>query len=366
MKVAIVTDWLTTFGGAERVVKAVSDLYPDAPIFTSQYSEKQVDWFKNRDVRTGWLNIFPARLRKLLSPLRALYFSHLKLDDYDLIISIVCGESKGLRTRPDQTHIAYLQGPPTQYYWGMRDYYLENPGFGRLNWLIRPFFKLLFKTMQKIDYELAQRPDFLFTNSTYSAAECKKYYDRPATVVFPPVNTDKFKLTPAKDDFFFTTARQVNWKRLDLAIKACIKTGDRFCLIGDGAEHRRLVELAAGHPNIEFIPATANIDDLVAAIARAQGCLFPSLEPFGITPIESLALGAPVIAYKAGGALDYIEDGKNCIFFDRQTVTDMVEAITKFKSTKFNPKTVSASAKKFSLRSFNKSFKKAVAKCIKN
>ena len=366
MKVAIVTDWLTTFGGAERVVKEVSNLYPDAPIYTSQYSEKQVDWFKDCDVRTGWLNIFPASFRKLLSPLRAIYFSCLKLDGYDLVISIVCGESKGLRKREGQTHIAYLQGPPTQYYWGMHDYYLQNPGFGKMNWLVRPFFRLFTGIMRKTDFALAQRPDFLFTNSTYSAKECEKYYDRSASVVFPPVNTDKFKMTKEKEGFFFTTSRQVNWKRLDIAVQACIKTGDRLMLIGDGAEHGKLVKLAEGHDNIEFVPVVANVDELVSVVSKAKGCLFPSLEPFGITPIESLSLGAPVIALKAGGALDYIQDGKNGIFFNEQTVESMVKAIAKFKKTKFNPKVVSDSAKKFSYDNFRKEFKKVVNTCIKN
>jgi glycosyltransferase involved in cell wall biosynthesis len=365
MKVAIVTDWLTTFGGAERVVKTVSELYPDAPIYTSQYSMKEVDWFKDCDVRTGWLNIFPARMRKLLSPLRAIYFSHLKLDEYDVIISIVCGESKGLRTREDQTHIAYLQGPPTQYYWGMHDYYLENPGFGKLSWLVRPFFKLFTGIMRKTDYKLAQRPDFLWANSTYSANECKKYYGRQAQVVFPPVNVDRFKLTRDKNDFFFTTARQINWKRLDIAIRACMKTGDCFVLVGDGAEHGRLVELARGHDNIEFVPTVSNVDELAARVSHAKACLFPSLEPFGITPIEALSLGTPVIAYQAGGALDYIEDGKNGIFFAEQTVESMVKAIKKFGKTKFDSKAVSNSAKKFSVANFKKEFKKAVVECVK-
>jgi glycosyltransferase involved in cell wall biosynthesis len=365
VKVAIVCDWLTTVGGAERVVKTVSEVYPKAPIFTSQYSEKEVDWFKDCDVRTGWLNIFPASLRKFLSPLRAIYFKHLNLKEYDVVISIVCGESKNIRTHKNQTHISYLQGPPTQYYWGMHDFYLKNPGFGKLNWLVRPFFKAFTGIMRKTDFSAAQRPDHLVTISTYCAEEIEKYYGRKAEIVHPPVNTEKFKLTKDKSDFFFTTSRQINWKRLDLAVKACIKTGDRFVLVGSGAEHEQLVKLAEGHDNIEFIPIVSDVDELVKTVSSAKGCLFPSLEPFGITPIESLSMGAPVIAFKAGGALDYIQDGKNGIFFEKQTVDSMASAIQKFNKTKFDAKTVSQSAKKFSVANFKKEFKKTIDQCIK-
>ena len=136
-KIAIVADWLTTYGGAEKVVLTVHEMFPDAPIYTSQYSRKNLNWFDDCDVRTGWVNIFPSFLRKILSIPRAIYFSKLNLKEYDVIISISTAESKGIKTSSDQLHISYLQGPPIQYFWGMYDQYVENPGFGRLNFLVR-------------------------------------------------------------------------------------------------------------------------------------------------------------------------------------------------------------------------------------
>ena len=355
-KVVIVAVWLTTYGGAEKVVKAVHEIFPEAPIYASQYSKKQINWFEDCDVRTGWVNIFPASLRKILSIPRAIYFSRLNLSDYDIIISIVTAESKGVKTVPNQLHISYLQGPPTQYFWGMYDKYVENPGFGRLNFFVRFFFKLLVRPLRKVDYKYAKRPDFMIANSTYSKNDILKYYGRQSTVVFPPVEIDKFKINPNKEDFLISTSRQVNWKRLDLAVEACKITGNKLVLVGSGAEHEKLVKLAGGSSLIEFVPLIKNANELASLVGRASGFVFPSLEPFGIAPIEALSTGTPIIALKAGGALDYVKEGKNGIFFDDQTVDSLAAGIKKFNKTKFDTSIVSDSVKSFSEKNFKRSF----------
>ena len=363
-KVVIVADWLTTYGGAEKVVKTVSDILPDAPIYTSQYSEKQIDWFRGRDVRTGWVNIFPASLRKILSIPRAIYFSRLDLSDYDIIISITTAESKGVKTNENQLHISYLQGPPTQYFWGMHDKYVENPGFGVLNPIVRFFFKLLAKPMRKIDYKYAQRPDFLLANSTYSAREIEKYYDRPSEILFPPVDTKKFALNTEKDDFLISTSRQVNWKRLDLAVGAALETGEKLVLVGGGAEHEKLVKLAGGAKNIEFVPLIKDAEELSDLVGRAKAFVFPSLEPFGIAPIEALSAGTPVIAFNQGGSLDYIKAGQNGVFFDSQTVEGVIKGIKKFNKLKLNAEKISATAKKFDETQFKQEFERLLKEKI--
>ena len=355
-KVVIVADWLTTYGGAEKVVKAVHEIFPEAPIYASQYSKKQINWFEDCDVRTGWVNIFPASLRKILSIPRAIYFSRLNLSDYDIIISIVTAESKGVKTVPNQLHISYLQGPPTQYFWGMYDKYVENPGFGRLNFFVRFFFKLLVRPLRKVDYKYAKRPDFMIANSTYSKNDILKDYGRQSTVVFPPVEIDKFKINPNKEDFLISTSRQVNWKLLDLAVEACKITGNKLVLVGSGAEHEKLVKLAGGSSLIEFVPLIKNANELASLVGRASGFVFPSLEPFGIAPIEALSTGTPIIALKAGGALDYVKEGKNGIFFDDQTVDSLAAGIKKFNKTKFETSIVSDSVKSFSEKNFKRSF----------
>ena len=361
-KVAIVTDWLTTYGGAEKVVLTVSEIFPEAPIFTSQYSEKEVDWFSNKQVKTGWLNIFPAKMRKILPVGRVLYFRNLgkNLKDFDVIISICCAESKGLNLSKKQLHISYLQGPPIQYYWGMYDDYVNNPGFGKLSFLVRFFFKILVNPLRKNDFKLAQKPDFLIANSSYSKDEISKYYKRDASVVFPPVEVDKFKLERNKKDYYITTSRQVNWKKLDLAVEAFSKNGKKLVLVGGGAEHQKLVELAGDAKNIEFIPRISDPLELSKIVAEAKGFIFPSLEPFGIAPIEALATGTPVLAFNQGGAQDYIKDGENGIFFDKQSSSAILKAVEKFEKTSFDAKKVSESAKKFSKENFKKNFEEEI------
>lgn len=361
-KVAIVTDWLTTYGGAEKVVLTVSEIFPEAPIFTSQYSEKEVDWFSNKQVEVGWLNIFPAKMRKILPVGRVLYFRNLgkKLKDFDVIISICCAESKGLNLSEKQLHISYLQGPPIQYYWGMYDDYVNNPGFGKLSFLVRFFFKILVNPLRKNDFKLAQKPDFLIANSSYSKDEILKYYKRDASIVFPPVEVDKFKLERNKKDYYITTSRQVNWKKLDLAVEAFSKNGKKLVLVGGGAEHQKLVELAGDAKNIEFIPRISDPLELSKIVAEAKGFVFPSLEPFGIAPIEALATGTPVLAFNQGGAQDYIKDGENGVFFDKQSSSAVLKAVEKFEKISFDAKKVSESAKKFSKEDFKKNFEEEI------
>lgn len=359
-KVAIVTDWLTTYGGAEKVVKTLHEIFPEAPILTSQYSKKDIDWFDDCDVRTGWLNIFPAKLRKFLGPLRVIYFSNLKLGEFDVIISSCIAESKGIKTREDQLHISYLQGPPTQYYWGMYDDYVKNPGFGKLNGIVRFFFKLLVKPLRENDYQLSKRPDYIIANSTYSAKEVETYYHRQAAVVFPPVDVDKFRPSTETSDFYISTSRQVNWKRLDLAVEAFRDLDAKLILVGGGAEYDKLVALAAGSANIEFVPTINDSKELAQLVSKAKAFIFPSLEPFGIAPIEALSAGIPVIAYKKGGVLDYVIENKNGVFFPEQTAESLKKAVLLFEKKRFNKKEVSATAKSFSKDNFKKTIEQFI------
>ena len=430
VKVALVMDWLTTVGGAERVLKSVHELYPDAPIYTSQYRKKGIDWFKDADVRTGWLNIFPAKMRRLLGPLRQIYFSHLDLSEYDIIISVTGAEAKAVKTvgkHGRATHFCYCH-VPTQYYWGFYDQYIENPGFGVFNPIIRTVFKCVVKPLRKADFKSAQRPDYFISISNYAAEEITKYYGREVKVIYPPVSTALFRnpvensttkkgivkpqkpeqekgvcntarntsfvgvcaahgecplgrihaqaplahddgpsgRAPTKDGisrpYYINFSRQVSWKRLDLAIKACLKTKQHLVLIGDGPEHNSLVKLAGGSKYITFLPQMSQ-PELKAHLNGAKAFIFPSKEPFGIAPIEALAAGCPVIAYGDGGALDYIEDGKNGLLFDRQSTNSLVKAIETFEDLLLNPqngkqafpvKAVQASADRFSEANFKK------------
>jgi glycosyltransferase involved in cell wall biosynthesis len=402
MKVAIVCDWLTNVGGAEKVLLEVHRLYPKAPIYTSKYSKKGIDWFDDADVRTGWLQVFPACMRRLLAPLRQRWFRRLDLSEYDLIISVTGAEAKGVKSgkrlheegkrskNPKGIHVSYCH-VPTQYYWQMYDQYVENPGFGVLNPAVRFFFKLMVGPLRRGDYKAAQAPDYYVTISEYAKELMVKYYDREAVVIHPPVDTESFRnwngvsrgrvararrhgasaliLGRASEkpletpfpvtDYYIITSRQVNWKRIDLAVKACMKLGRKLLVVGEGPEHNNLVKMSNGSKWVEFLPLQGK-RELAELLAGAKGYLFPSLEPFGIAPVEALAAGCPVIAYGEGGARDYVEDGVNGVLFDKQTVKSLSEAMEKFEKMEFDTGKVVESAEKFSVGRFDKELRKFI------
>jgi glycosyltransferase involved in cell wall biosynthesis len=351
MKVAIVCDWLTNVGGAEKVLLRVHQLYPKAPIYTSQYKKKGIDWFDDADVRTGWLQIFPGFLRRFLGPLRQRWFSHLDLSEYDLVISVTGAEAKAVRA-PNGVHVCYCH-VPTQYYWQMYDEYVENPGFGILNSLVRFFFKLLVKPLRKADFKAASKVDYFVTISDYAKELIAKYYKREATVIHPPVEIEDFKYVEKPvENFYIVTSRQVTWKRLDLAVKACLKLGKQLVVVGEGPEHNNLVKMSKGSELIKFVPLVGK-RELSKYLSTAKGYLFPSMEPFGIAPVEALSMGCPVIAFGEGGALDYVKDGVNGVLFEKQSINSLVEAINRFEKLKFDRIKVSQSARDFSVKRFN-------------
>ena len=377
MKVALVCDWLTNVGGAEKVLLRIHQLYPGAPIYTSKYDPKGIDWFKDAEVKTGWLQHFPSKMRRVLGPLRQWYFSHLDLSDYDLIISVTGAEAKAVKSGkrfheagkknvkcPNGLHVSYCH-VPTQYYWQMYDDYVKNPGFGVLNPLVRFFFKLMVKPLRKADLKAAQNPDYFVTISEYAKDAILRYYGREAVVVHPGVETKDFKRKNGGkpvENFYVVTSRQVNWKRLDLAVQACLMTQRHLVVIGEGPEHKKLVKMAEGSDLVKFVPLLKKAE-LAQYLANAKGYLFPSLEPFGIAPVEALAAGCPVIAYGVGGARDYVKDDKNGILFEPQSAKALAEAILKFEKLKFNREKISRTVDSFGVKRFDKELLDFVKRC---
>ena len=361
MKVAIVCDWLTGIGGAERVVLELHKMFPSAPIYTSQFDPNKIDWFKDADVRTGWLQKLPTSLKKFLPVLRAIYFSNLNLDKYDLVISSSGAEAKGIKTGKNTIHISYIHSP-THYYWSRYEDYLKNPGFGVFDWLARIGLKALVGPMRMWDKKAATRPNYLIANSNHTKNMIKKYYDRDSEVIFPPVDTERFKNSselPRKG--FLIAGRQTPYKRFDLAVQACTDLSIPLTVIGDGPENDNLRSIAGD--TINFVKQL-NDDDIVKYFAESKAFIFPGLDDFGIVAVESLSAGTPVIAYKDGGALDYIDAGINGVFFNDQSVESLSDALIDFQKTKFNPDNIRQSSNKFNLDSFKKNIKSFIQEKI--
>ena len=430
-KIALVCDWLTVVGGAEQVLRELHRIYPDATIYTSQYRPKEINWFLDAEVKTGWLNLLPACLRKFIAPLRQNYFKHLDLTAYDLVISVSGCDAKFAKTKPG-AHICYCH-VPTQYYWGKYSEYLEDPGFGKMNFLVRPVFKLMVKTLRRKDLEAAARPDYYLTISDFAQQEIKQFYERESTIIYPPVAVENFqavapyretiqsncqilsqhnskkKQTQAKaennikhnksqiisekstrelseifqkapeilqklpesfltEGFYLNFSRQVNWKRLDLILAACKKLKLNLVLIGNGAAHESLVNQAAGSKRVVFFDVLPQ-SDLKEFVKYAKAFIFPSNEPFGIAPVEALAAGCPVIALKQGGAMDYIQNGKNGLFFEEQSVDSLVQTLKNFEAKSVNsflsPQEISATVTKFSTENFHRKIRQFVEKVLK-
>jgi len=360
LRVAIVHDWLVN-GGAERVVLELHRIYPDAPIFTSYCSSEWQERLDNKVV-TGFLQKWPfSKFRRFLPVLRIWWFTHLNFDDYDLVISSSGAEAKGIKTGKQTLHINYCHSP-THYYWIRYDEYIKRPGFGRLDPIARFGLKLLVGPLRVWDYQAAKRPDIMIANSTHTQSMIKKFYRRDSVVIFPPVDIDRFR--PNKDELrhgFVIAGRQTPYKRIDLAVLACSELSVPLVVIGNGPDHRKLEKLAGR--SVTFLTNTT--DDGVAEHFRtAQALIFPNMDDFGITPIEAMAAGTPVIAYHKGGALDYVIENKTGIFFDKQTVKSLVQALQSFNQNRFKPEILIEQAKRFSPQNFTKAIKELVDKSL--
>ncbi|HSH18232.1 MAG TPA: glycosyltransferase [Candidatus Saccharimonadales bacterium] len=358
LKVAIVHDWLIG-GGAERVVEELHHMFPGAPIYTS-YATREWQKKLHGMVVTGPLQRWPFRkLRKFLPVLRIWWFSRLKLEGYDLVISSSGAEAKGVRVPEGTLHVNYCHAP-THYYWSRYDEYMKHPGFGSFDSLARFGLRILVGPLRKWDYQAAQRPHYMIANSTHIKDEIKKYYDRKAEVIYPPVNVDRFKTKQQSRRYgYVITGRQTPYKRVDLAVAACSQLKLPLKVIGNGPDHSRLTAMAG--PTVRFLTKVTD-QELPGHFQTAEAFLFPGIDDFGITPVEAMAAGTPVIAYQAGGALDYVKEGETGTFFKKQTVESLVEALRAFDSTAYDHKKIARGADKFAAKHFAGKMEKALAK----
>lgn len=361
-RVALVHHWLTSPGGAEKVLYELHQMYPDAPIFTAAFIPEKFPEFAGADIRTTFLDKIPWLKRKhQLFPLfLGLPFKTFDMSGYDLVISSCAAEAKYVRTRDTTLHICYCH-TPVRYYWSDYDWFMADERrmpFGRLNWLAKPVFGLLVRGLRKIDYAAAQGVSVFIANSQHIKRRISRYYNRQSVVIYPPIQTAELaQLDSKKSDFYLIVGRQVASKRLDIAVEAFNELGLPLKVAGAGEQIERWRKVA--QPNIEFLGRVS--DEVRNQLFRqARAFIFPPEEDFGMTPVEALAAGTPVIAFDGGGAPEYVHEGQTGVLFPEQTPVALVEAVRRFETMKFEEDRLRQEAGRFSAAVFRDDFQNLV------
>lgn len=348
MRLALVHDYLNQYGGAERVLKALCELFPDAPIYTFVYDKKGSNGeFDDHIIYPSFLQRIPGAVRyhrifPLLMPMAAEMWD---LSEYDVVISDSDGFGKGVITSPDSVHISYCHTPPRFLWDGWHDA-LHSSGIPRIfQYLAPPALTYL----RMWDYNAASRVDHFVANSHFVASRIKKYYRRESRVIYPPVALNNFKGIWKKQDYYLLLMRLVPYKHPEIAVEAFNTLNLPLKVVGSGPLLPKLKAMAK--KNIAFTGALPHAK-VAQCYGQAKALIFPQEEDFGISAIEACASGTPVIAYKAGGAKETIKEGVNGMFFDEQTPESIIKAIKTFQKMKFDGTIIRKTAKYFDEKRF--------------
>jgi len=327
MKTAIVHYWLVSMRGGEKVIEALLEMFPQADIFTHVYSPKAVSSIiKNRRVFTSRINRLPfaKKLYQLYMPLMPDALLDFNLQDYDLVISSESGPAKGVVPNPNAYHICYCHSP-MRYLWDMYHEYLR-----KSNPFVRFFMKRLIPGLRLKDAISANLVDRFIANSAYVAKRIRRCYNREATVVPPPVNIEKFLSVERKPaDYYLFFGQLAGYKRADIAIDACVKSGRKLLVVGAGAD-KKTPKKYKKTGLVTFL-GRVNDEEICGLYACARALLFPGIEDFGIIPVEANAAGCPVIAFRGGGALETVKENVTGLFFDEQTPESLMAAMDHFE-----------------------------------
>jgi len=349
MKIALIHDHLTQEGGAEKVLQVLQDIYPQAPTYTLFYDAEKIKTFKDKKIITSFLQKMPWALKKyqMYLPLMPTATESYNLIDYDMVISSCSAFAKGVITRSNTIHICYCH-TPTRYLWSDTHRYVEELGYNRI---IKKIIPLILTRLRQWDRLAADRVDYFLASSKNVAKRIEKYYGRTSIVIYPPVETDKFKISDKLQNYFLIGGRLVAYKRYDLAIEAFNHLKIPLKIFGEGPERKNLEKMAKS--NIEFL-GKVNNEKLTELYSQAQAFIHPQIEDFGITAVESMASGRPVIAFAAGGALETVIEGKTGKLFDEQTWESLADAVIRMQKEKYNPQSIKLHAEKFRTDRFKK------------
>lgn len=370
MKVALVHDYLREYGGAERVLEDLHEIFPDAPVYTAFYYPKGLGTANERinkwDIHTSWIQKLPFA-NKWISPLRIfapMIFENFDLSGYDVIISSSAVYfAKAVLTKPGQLHIAYIHTPPRFLYgyttsWNYKKHWWTRLGGELLNHFLRIY-----------DFETSQRPDILIANSKNVASRIKKFYRRDSVIIHPPVDTNSFQTPstshePRAKNYFLSLNRLVRGKGTEIAVQACAALNLPLKVAGAGPELRNLKKLAG--PSVEFVGPVSD-EERIKLFQNATALIVASEdEDFGITPVEAMAAGTPVIALRAGGYLETVIEGKTGQFFDTPTPQSLTKVLETFDPSKYKDSDLHSQAEKFSKDHFRKKIHTLISAHLNN
>ena len=362
LKIALVHDMLVQEGGQERVLRALQELFPQAPTFVLIYNKNnKMRYYKDKDIRTTFLQKLPKIEQKFqwYLPLMSTAIESHDLSKFDIVLSSASSFAKGILCKPETKHICYCH-TPTRYLWSDAKGYVEDLPYPDLIKNILPFY---LSHLRHWDWSAAQRVDKFLANSQVVKTRIQKYYKQPADVIYPPVDVYKFYISSQIDNFYLVGGRLVPYKRYDLVIQAFNKLNEPLKIFGTGPELVRLKSMAKS--NIEFLGRISE-ERKAKLFSKCKAFLNPQEEDFGITAIEAMASGRPVVAYKKGGAVETILSGITGEFFEDQTWEDLANTIIHFKPEKYDSQKIRQYALKFSKERFQKEIKQFIKLVMNN
>ncbi len=361
MNVAVIHDWFAWYSGAERVVEEILKIYPNADLYATVdiLTKEERKFLNGKNIYTSNLQKFPfiKKYYKHYIILFPYWVEKFDLSKYDLIISSSSSVAKGVKCTEDQIHLCYIH-TPARYVWDLREQYILETGLNR--GLKRKVVDYFLNRFQKWDLLNTHKVNHFIANSNYVKSRVKRIYGRESTVIYPPVDSDLFKILEKKENFYLTASRIVPYKKIDLIVQAFTKMPDkRLIVIGKGPGLAKLIEVAT--PNIQLL-GYQPFKVLHDYMRKAKAFIFAAEEDFGIIPVEAQACGTPVIAFKKGGLLETVLEYKTGLFFKEQTIESLIKAVEKFEliSQTFNPISIRENAMRFN----NKRFRNEIENCI--
>lgn len=376
MNIAFVYDRINTWGGAERVLLALHEIWPEAPFYTAVYDKTHTPWANTLDVHSSFLQYVPfAKTHHEFYPwLTPLAFETFDFDAFDVVVSVTSAEAKYIITKPKTLHVCYCL-TPTRYLWHEAKQYMEHPGIGAADLLVKTIYSTLLSTLRRWDSIGSARPDRYISISTRVEERIRKYYQRSCdAVIYPPVETEKFTMNKGRfrlkagmtaiakygisDGYFLVVSRLVSGKRIELIVDAFNALGLPLVIIGRGKMREELNKRAKR--NIVFISRHLTDDELVGYYGNCRALVHAGDEDFGISAVEAQSCGKPVIAYKESGLSEIVKEGITGIFFSDQTSESIMKVVQQFMTMRFKDKDCVENAKRFSKDRFQRDLKKTI------